>query len=201
MNKKKIIVIGIVLLVIVAGCMYGVRVYRARKAATGPRPGGQQVNEEMTTVMGIVQGVSGNEISIVVDPSANPTAEKLGTKIAVVNSDTKILLIKQRDPKAYQEEAKRYTELVRNPNGAEKLPEPPRQIDGPTEIGLDGVKQNQQIMVLTGEGDLRGKDKFVASSVTVRELFRNPGIAPLQPVLEGNAKESGNSVAPSGNVK
>lgn len=195
MNEKinKYIIGGIVCVVVLAagvaigvlvarkGTPTGTNTYQAgwdaakkRLADTGFFP---MVNGEMKNVLGTVQELQGNGMTVKISPLEPLADPAMDVRTVKFDANTKFYLLKQKDQAVYQKEVSEFNQAMQqafSQAGKQKtvttpvMPGTPPQPFVRVEINAGDIKTGAQVSVTTAN-DIRNMKEFVAVEVTEQE--------------------------------
>lgn len=125
----------------------------------------------ITTINGQVVDMKDNKITVKIIPFEPLGDPDLDSRIAEVDSLTKIYLSFPKDQAEYERELVEYDKLIeKQMNTKEEEAEelnPPEQFIK-KEISIKDIRNGQEITILSREEDIRNKKQFMASEITAQ---------------------------------
>ncbi|MBI3671216.1 hypothetical protein HY249_00270 [Candidatus Azambacteria bacterium] len=117
------------------------------------------------TINGVVESTSENEIVMKSNPLAIFSDPKLDMRTVMIDKNTKIYSIKQKDPKEFEKELAEYTKNLKTNTGAEQktIPEPFLRVETKLADIAKGVRVS-----ITAVNDIKNEQKFTAESIDIQ---------------------------------
>ena len=129
-----------------------------------------QTPQDMRNIQGTVRSVDGDVVSVDTPPN-NPLDELPAVRKIAITPDTKIIIMKQKDPATFRQEMKAYQETLPSKNGAgggSDRPLPPQPFDD-VPGSLSDIKPGQLLIAIAGE-NIREKESFAAATIRISGL-------------------------------